>query len=115
MEIESFEVPEPGPGQVLVRIHRTQVSAGTEISWFFLESKHEAKQRRPLGYTAVGHVLAVGPEMDRFKPGDRVLTSCSHSTHGLVGTGFRFEPCRVRSAHVTRSGQCLSCQVRHNG
>ena len=26
--VETFEVPEPGPGEVLVRVNRTQVSAG---------------------------------------------------------------------------------------
>ena len=86
VEIESFDVPEPGPGQALVRIHRTQVSGGTEIASFLMEATGvRPKRRRPFGYTAVGHVLAVGPEMDRFKPGDRVLTMCNHGTHCLTG------------------------------
>ena len=34
VEIEEFEVPEPGPGQVLVRVNRSQVSAGTETKPF---------------------------------------------------------------------------------
>ena len=86
VEVESFEVPEPGPSQALVRIHRTQVSGGSEIAGFLLQAKGERpKRRRPLGYTAVGHVLAVGPEMDRFKPGDRVITLGNHGTHCLTG------------------------------
>ena len=99
VEIESFEVPEPGPGQVLVRTHRTQVSGGTEVMGFLLDSKRvihpglqRDRKRRPMGYTAVGHVLAVGSEIDRFKPGDRVLTTCSHSSHGLVGRASDSSP-----------------------
>ena len=32
--VETFEVPEPGPGEVLVRVNRTQVSAGSEKGRF---------------------------------------------------------------------------------
>ena len=39
VEIENFDVPSPGPHQALVRIHRTQVSGGSEISGLLLESK----------------------------------------------------------------------------
>ena len=30
LEVETFEVPVPGPGEVLMRVHRSQVSAGSE-------------------------------------------------------------------------------------
>ena len=34
VEIEEFDVPEPGPGEVLVRVTRSQISAGSERSGF---------------------------------------------------------------------------------
>ncbi len=85
VEVENFKVPEPGLGQALVRIHRTQVSGGTEIVKLKGEAALEHKRRRRFGYTAVGHVVSVGPEMERLNPGDRVLTMCNHSTHCLTG------------------------------
>ena len=85
VEVERFDVPEPGLGQALVKIHRTQVSGGTEIVKLKGEAILEHKRRRRFGYTAVGHVISVGPEMDRLNPGDRVLTMCNHSTHCLTG------------------------------
>ncbi len=100
VELENFEIPDPGPDQILVRTHISQVSGGTEIvgllkdsnrgpQWSNLQPEHyglrPGKMRRPLGYTAVGHVISTGANINEFNPGDRVLTSCSHSTHGLIG------------------------------
>ena len=59
VEIESFKVPEPGPGQVLIRVHRSQVSAGSEKNKL-LEAP-SSDYRRTLGYAAAGHVLVVMP------------------------------------------------------
>ena len=83
VEIESFDVPEPGPGEVLVRVNRSQVSAGSEKNGLVDQSRTE--ERRPLGYTTVGRVLASGTGRDEFKPGDRVLAFGSHGSHWLAG------------------------------
>ena len=83
VEIETFKVPEPGPGQVLVRVHRSQVSAGTEMTAFLDASSPEA--RRPTGYTTVGRVIAVGPGVEQLKPGHRVLAFGNHGSHWLTG------------------------------
>lgn len=34
VELEEYEAPETGPGQILVRVARSQVSAGTELNFF---------------------------------------------------------------------------------
>ena len=34
MEVERYEVPEPGPGQLVVAVTRTHISAGTELRRF---------------------------------------------------------------------------------
>ena len=83
VEIESFDVPEPGPGEVLVRVNRSQVSAGSEKNGLVDQSRTE--ERQPLGYTTVGRVLASGTGRDEFKPGDRVLAFGSHGSHWLAG------------------------------
>lgn len=89
IRVESFTVPTPGPGQILVRTHITQVSAGSEINM--------VRQRRTatteaqaafspsgLGYTAVGAVAAVGAGVTDYAPGDRVLCNGNHASHWLI-------------------------------
>ena len=87
--IEPFEVPEPGPGQVLIRVHRSQVSAGSEKNELLGASHSDA--RRPTGYTTVGRVLAAGPDVEGFTPGDRVLAFGNHASHWLTGQASRSE------------------------
>ena len=80
VETESFEVPDPGPGQVLVRVSRSQVSAGSEKT-ALLAARGE---RRPLGYTLVGTVQACGPGVDAFRVEGRVLAFGNHGSHWLT-------------------------------
>ena len=89
VEIESFEVAEPGPGQVLMRVHRSQVSAGSEKN--SLADPSGSEERRPMGYTTVGRVLAAGPGMEEFRPGDRVLAFGSHGSYWLTGQASESE------------------------
>ena len=84
VEIETFDAPEPGPGQVLVRVNRSQVSAGSEMG--ALIGAKPPDSRRYLGYTTVGSVLSVGPGRDDLAPGDRVLSFGNHGSHWLSGS-----------------------------
>ena len=86
--VETFEVPEPGPGEVLVRVNRTQVSAGSEKGRFRGASAPDPKIPLgywviPPGYTAAGRVQAVGPGVEGFEIGDRVFASGRHASHLL--------------------------------
>ena len=49
VEVETFEVPEPGPGQVLIRVNRSQISAGSEKGRFRGASAPDPLT--PLGYS----------------------------------------------------------------
>ena len=89
VHIEAFEVPEPGPGQVLVRVACSQVSAGSELNGIRRRraaSPAERAQFKPhyLGYTTVGRVEAVGEGIEDFEPSDRVLCGGNHGSHWLV-------------------------------
>jgi L-iditol 2-dehydrogenase len=89
VQIESFEVPAPGPDQILVRLRTTQVSAGSEINGLRRRRQATREEQRHfepsgLGYTAIGIVEAVGSETNGFVPGDRVLCGGNHSSHWLV-------------------------------
>lgn len=80
--LETFELAEPGPDQALVKLHRSLVSAGTEVSGLLGQGRG-GWPRRP-GYSAVGTVLAVGEGVTGVRPGDRVLTTGRHASHLLV-------------------------------
>ena len=82
VEIEHFDVPEPGPGEVLVRVHRSQISAGSERTGF---GPHvDQNRRRYLGYTTVGHIQATGEGVNEFVVGDRVIAWGPHGSHWLA-------------------------------
>ena len=89
VEIEEFDVPEPGPGEVLVRVTRSQISAGSERSGF--RDDVPADARRHLGYTTVGRVQAVGEGVEEFAVGDRVLAWGPHGSHWLAARGPDFD------------------------
>jgi len=87
IRIESFELPRPGPRDVLVRTRLTQVSAGTEVNAIRARRSGLALGEAvdfPLGYTSVGTVEAVGAEVTGLAPGDRVLGDGPHASHWLV-------------------------------
>lgn len=89
LHIESFDVPTPGPEQILVRTHVTQVSAGTEMNVVRRRRGASEAERRSfettgLGYTAVGHVEAVGENVTDYAVGDRVICNGNHASHWLV-------------------------------
>lgn len=82
-EIES---PDPGPEDVVVEIHHSWISNGTEGS--FLRGERISgdvawlpgdPEPFPMvaGYQKVGRVLGVGAAVPRFKPGDMVFASMS--------------------------------------
>ena len=76
MQLESIEVPEPGPGEVLVRVMAAGVnyngvwaSMGRPVSIF----RYTGDDFHIGGSDASGIVAAVGPGVRRWKPGDEVV------------------------------------------
>jgi threonine dehydrogenase-like Zn-dependent dehydrogenase len=87
IRIESFELPRIGPRDILVKTRLTQVSAGTEVNAIRARRSGAPVGEGvdlPLGYTSVGTVEAVGPEVAGLAPGDRVLGAGPHASHWLV-------------------------------
>ncbi|MEM7133999.1 MAG: zinc-binding dehydrogenase [Chloroflexota bacterium] len=89
IQVENMDVSTPESDQIRVRIETTQVSAGSEINGVRQRRLASATERRHfapagLGYTAIGHVDAVGSQIHNFAVGDRVLCSGNHGTHWLV-------------------------------
>jgi 2-desacetyl-2-hydroxyethyl bacteriochlorophyllide A dehydrogenase len=85
LEIRSGKIPAPGPGQVLIRSHKTLVSAGTELAMLGERSSSGsawsefAKFPRTCGYSNAGKVADVGEDVDRSWIGTRVASRGSHT------------------------------------
>ena len=83
VNVEEFTVSAPGANEVLVRVSRSQVSAGTELNLLRGMERGGRHAGYP-GYAAVGRVLDVGGGLTDFAPGCRVLTMGRHATHYTV-------------------------------
>ena len=78
--IEDQPVPEPGPGQVLLRVNAVTTCPQWDLHlWhsepmFAGQSLNFPYQAGQPGHEAAGVVETVGPDVSGFKPGDRVAT-----------------------------------------
>lgn len=69
LRVEIVEVPDPGPGQVLIR----QTAAGVNYMDIYQRSgSYPLQLPSGIGLEAAGVVEAVGPGVGNFAPGDRV-------------------------------------------
>lgn len=97
VEVQEGPVPQPGPGQVRVRIHASAISAGTEMVAYrgqwpedtlldeVLEPlRRPARYPFPYGYACVGHVDALGRDVDPHWQGRRVFVFHPHQSHVLT-------------------------------
>src|ERR671932_2771650 len=83
-ELEAVEIDPSDlrPGEALVRAEYSIISAGTEGASYtnLMPQTPPIYRARPViypartGYGHVGGVLAVGPEVTKIHPGDRVLS-----------------------------------------
>jgi propanol-preferring alcohol dehydrogenase len=89
LEIQQLDVPEPGPGQVLVKIEAAGL-CHTDIH--AAHGDWPVKPNPPFipGHEGVGVVVAAGPGATLHNEGDRVAlpwlaTACGHCRHCVAG------------------------------
>src|SRR5213076_2009938 len=94
VEVREVELPDPGPGQVLVRTAASFVSPGTELAVYtgthqWLRDPNLPDWKFPFrsGYSAAGTVRAVGDQVTICKPGDRVSYPGNHAAHEMLTLG----------------------------
>ena len=80
VRVEDLHLSRPTTGEVLVRTTKTQVSAGSERNALELCRKTS----RPTGYTSVGVIEEVGPDVAGYSVGYRVVTISPHRGAELV-------------------------------
>src|SRR5947209_14511952 len=93
-EVREVDLPDPGPGQILVRTAASFVSPGTELAvytcthqWLKDPNLPDWKFPFPLGYSAAGSVVAVGSGVVGWQPGDRVSYPGNHASAELLTIG----------------------------
>ncbi|RLF14256.1 MAG: hypothetical protein DRN06_07340 [Thermoprotei archaeon] len=90
VEIEEYDVPEPGKGQILVKNEVSLISGGTELTALKGEfPRHSAWSdyvKYPFypGYCSVGEVVEVGEGVAELRVGDRVACLAPHETYTVI-------------------------------
>jgi L-iditol 2-dehydrogenase len=69
IRIEDVPVPEPGPGDALIKTRACGICSGDVMPWYI-------EKKAPLvpGHEPAGEVVTLGSEVKTFKEGDRVFT-----------------------------------------
>ena len=93
LRLEEVPTPQPGPGQVLVRMHAIGVNP---VETYIRAGKYARLPQLPYtpGNDGAGVIEQVGPGVTEFKPGDRVYTAGS-----LSGTYAEFGLCKLEQVH----------------
>ena len=85
--VEETDVPEIAEGEILVRIHRSLISRGSEIGGRY--RKQEAVDPQRMGYSAAGVVEKVAGDIDDVAVGDRVALIAPHGEYGVGYAAWR--------------------------
>src|SRR5437762_10113315 len=93
LRLEEVPAPQPGPGEVLVRIHAAGVNP---VETYIRAGTYARLPELPYtpGNDGGGVVEHVGSDVTEFKPGDRVYTAGS-----LSGTYAEFALCKKEQVH----------------
>jgi NADPH:quinone reductase len=75
LRLEEVPTPEPGPGEVLIRVHAVSVNRTLDLN--VRAGKYAVLPKLPhvLGTDPSGVIAAIGPEVTNRKVGDRVATT----------------------------------------
>ena len=101
LRIEDFSAPEPGPGEVLLRLGAGGI-CGSDLHYYFEGRNGSFIVREPLipGHEASATVAAIGEGVTRVKVGDKVAVSPSHACG-------RCDYCREGREHLCRNMRFL--------
>ena len=88
LRLEQVPVPEPGAGELLLRV-RNCATCGTDVKIYF-HGHRNLKPPRVIGHEIAGEVAALGDGVDEFSVGDRVQVIAA-------------VPC----------GECRECRIGH--
>jgi L-iditol 2-dehydrogenase len=94
LELREIPIPKPGPDEILVRVRRA-TTCGTDAKTY-RRGHHLIQPPTTFGHEFSGDIVAVGKEVERFKPGMRVVPHnsapcqacyyCKHGQENLCGS-----------------------------
>jgi NADPH:quinone reductase-like Zn-dependent oxidoreductase len=87
LELRDIDTPQPGPQQVLVRVHAAGLNRGEFILGHGLHGAGGAA--KAVGMEAAGEVVSCGEGVHHVKPGDRVMGRCPGAFAHYVLMGAR--------------------------
>jgi L-iditol 2-dehydrogenase len=93
LQLEQVRIPQPGPDEILVKV-RAATTCGTDVKTY-LRGHHLCPPPSLFGHEFAGDVVAVGEEVNAFRPGMRVVPHNS-------------APCQV--CYVCKLGQENLCE-----
>jgi L-idonate 5-dehydrogenase len=101
LRIEPVTVPDPGPGEVLLRLGAGGI-CGSDLHYYYEGRNGSFVVREPLipGHEASATVAAIGDGVTRVKVGDKVAVSPSHACG-------RCDYCREGREHLCRNMRFL--------
>jgi NADPH:quinone reductase len=76
LELREVPTPEPKEGQILLKVKATSLNRGEFVVGHGLALK-SGSPAKPAGIEAAGEVVATGPGVTGWKPGDRVMSRAS--------------------------------------
>lgn len=86
MRLENFDLGVPGKGELAIRVHFAAINP---IDWKLRQGVMKImtgqKFPRAMGFDFSGTVIAVGPEVTRFEPGDAVFGLSRFKESGALG------------------------------
>ena len=91
IRIEDIPIPEPGPGDALIKTRACGICSGDVMPWYI-----EKKAPLVLGHEPAGEVVAVGEKVSSFGKGDRVFV-------------HHHAPCRT--CRFCRRGDYVQCET----
>ena len=75
LELREVPTPEPGPGQLLVRVNAASLNRGEFVVGHGLHGK--AGSWKAIGGECAGEVVSLGAGVEGYAPGDRVMGRCA--------------------------------------
>lgn len=121
VDVVEQDLPELGPGDVLVRSEVSLMSTGTEniiLNALFDPGTHWANfVKFPYfpGYSSVGVVEEVGAEVERFRVGDRLVFPRAHRSHHVLPSADT-DVVRVPSGISPEDASWFAlARITHNG
>ena len=89
--LQEFELPDSGPGEIMVRTLYSLMSIGTEsiiLNQRYDPGTHFAKRfsfpQLKTGVQAVGEVQEISKDVTEFKPGDHIYMRKAHGSHQVL-------------------------------